>query len=77
MKSCSVTLIPCVTKQEGASEADLGILPRYRFRMNDEEKPSVGAGTMFPLETNSAYLATERILLPEDAVCLCFQILVS
>ena len=39
-------------------------------KSSDEEKPKVGAGRMVPLETNSGYLATERILLPEDAVGL-------
>ncbi|KHG00424.1 E3 ubiquitin ligase RIE1 -like protein [Gossypium arboreum] len=60
---------------EGASEADLSILPKYRFQfINIGEKPSVGAGKMVPIETSSGYLANERILLPEDAeccICLC------
>ena len=48
------------------------MLPRYRFEANNEEKSGVGAGTMFPTETSSGYLANERILLPEDAVSCCF-----
>ncbi|PPD90857.1 hypothetical protein GOBAR_DD12205 [Gossypium barbadense] len=60
---------------EGASEADLSILPKYRFQIiNIGEKPSVGVGKMVPVETSSGYLANERILLPEDAeccICLC------
>lgn len=61
-----------MTKQEGASEADLSILTKYRFQLfNEEEKPSVGAGKMVPVETSSGYLANERILLPEDAVSYC------
>lgn len=56
--------------QDGASEADLSILPKYRFRItSNEDKPSGGAGLMVPIETSSAYLANERMLLPEDAVC--------
>ena len=58
--------------QEGASEADLNVLPKYRFQVsNDENKPDVGAGRMIPIESNaSSYLAVERVLLPEDAVSL-------
>lgn len=67
---CIIAILYAVAGQEGASEADLGILPRYRFRISgDDEKPRVGAGTMVPVETSSAYLATERVLLPEDAEC--------
>lgn len=29
-------------------------------------------GSMVPVETSSGYLANERILLPEDAVCFLF-----
>ncbi|PON81808.1 43kDa postsynaptic protein [Trema orientale] len=67
---CIIAILYAVAGQEGASEADLSILPKYMFRKSsDEEKPKVGAGRMVPLETNSGYLATERILLPEDAEC--------
>lgn len=31
---------------------------------------------MVPVETSSGYLVTERVLLPEDAVCLCFQLFI-
>lgn len=68
--------LPCIIAvlyavgQEGASEEDLRVLPKYRFHIfKDEEKPSVGAGSMVPIETSSGNLATERILLPEDAEC--------
>ena len=48
------------------------MLPKYRFRaLSNEEKPNGGAGSMVPVETSSGYLAIERILLPEDAVCFC------
>lgn len=72
---CIIAILYAVAGQEGASEADLSILPKYRFRIsNNEEKDSGGAGSMVPIETTSAYMATERILLPEDAeccICLC------
>lgn len=41
---------------------------------SNERKPNVGAGTMIPMETSGEYLATERVLLPEDAVCLCCHV---
>lgn len=64
-------------KQEGASDTDLSVLPKYRFHVcKDEEKFSDGTGRMVPTETSSGYLANERLLLPEDAVSLslCFSI---
>lgn len=66
---CIIAILYAVAGQEGASEADLSILPKYRFRISGEEKSSVGAGKMIPMETTSGYLAVERILLPEDAEC--------
>jgi hypothetical protein len=70
---CIIAILYAVAGQEGASEADLSILPKYRFRISsNEEKPSGGAGSMIPVVTSSGYLADERLLLPEDAVCFCF-----
>ncbi|XWS63977.1 hypothetical protein CRYUN_Cryun06bG0147600 [Craigia yunnanensis] len=67
---CIIAILYAVAGQEGASEAELGILPKYRFQIiNNAVKPSVGAGKMVPIETSSEYLANERILLPEDAEC--------
>ncbi|KAK6146725.1 hypothetical protein DH2020_020594 [Rehmannia glutinosa] len=55
---------------EGASEADLSILPKYRFQMcKDEDRVDLTAGSMVPIETSSGYMANERILSPEDAEC--------
>lgn len=65
---CIIAILYAVAGQEGASEADLCILPKYRFQiLNNEEKPCVGAGKMVPVETSS--VESERILLPEDAEC--------
>lgn len=36
--------------------------------LNNDEKPSVGAGVMVSVETGSGYMATERVLISEDAV---------
>lgn len=67
---CIIAILYAVAGQEGASEADLSMLPKYRFRaLSNEEKPNGGAGSMIPVETSSGYLAIERILLPEDAEC--------
>ncbi|XP_058773365.1 uncharacterized protein LOC131647492 isoform X2 [Vicia villosa] len=64
-----IRLCILVSMEEGASEADLSILPKYRFRLlNNEEKASGGAGSMIPTQTSSGYLANEQILLPEDTV---------
>lgn len=58
--------------QEGASEADLNALPKYKFHLNEDvENPNVSAGgRMVPIDTGSGYLANERVLLMEDAVSL-------
>ncbi|CAH9092238.1 unnamed protein product [Cuscuta europaea] len=67
---CIIAILYAVAGQEGASEADLNALPKYRFhKYQDIENPSVGAGKMVPIDTGSSFLATERILLPEDAEC--------
>ncbi|KAF2305619.1 hypothetical protein GH714_006911 [Hevea brasiliensis] len=56
-------LLQRAPRQEGASEADLSMLPKYRFHvMDNEEKPIVGSGKMIPIESSSGYLANERIL---------------
>lgn len=58
-----------MNKQEGASDTDLRVLPKYRYVMSsNEEKAGGGAGRMIPVETSGGYLANERVLLPEDAV---------
>ncbi|KAM7254920.1 hypothetical protein ACFE04_020161 [Oxalis oulophora] len=68
---CIIAILYAVAGQEGASEADLSSLPKYRFQIVDSDGKSsnVGAGKMVPVETSSEYLANERILLPEDAEC--------
>nr|GEW93903.1 E3 ubiquitin-protein ligase RIE1-like [Tanacetum cinerariifolium] len=73
---CIIAILYAVAGQEGASEADLNVLPKYKFQVsNDENKPDVGAGRMVPIESNaSSYLAVERVLLPEDAdCCICLS----
>eukprot|EP00262_Sarcandra_glabra_P000569 TRINITY_DN10684_c0_g1_i1.p1 TRINITY_DN10684_c0_g1~~TRINITY_DN10684_c0_g1_i1.p1 ORF type:complete len:357 (+),score=27.87 TRINITY_DN10684_c0_g1_i1:145-1215(+) len=71
---CIIAILYAVAGQEGASEADISILPRYRFGQtfsNNEGKATGGAGSMIPLpvSTGSGASADERILLPDDAEC--------
>ncbi|CAM8881759.1 unnamed protein product [Rhodiola kirilowii] len=70
---CIIAILYAVAGQEGASEADLRVLPTYKFQLlKTEDKANCEvAGKMIPQETSSGYLALahERILLPEDAEC--------
>ncbi|XP_071692620.1 E3 ubiquitin protein ligase RIE1 [Rutidosis leptorrhynchoides] len=73
---CIIAILYAVAGQEGASEADLSVLPKYRFQVSsdNEDKPDVGAGRMVPVDSNVGYLAVERVLLPEDAdCCICLS----
>jgi hypothetical protein len=55
--------------QEGVSEAELGVLPLYKFKaFHSNEKNITGPGKMVPIPINGLCLATERTLLAEDAV---------
>ncbi|XP_074309351.1 E3 ubiquitin protein ligase RIE1-like isoform X2 [Silene latifolia] len=62
-------------QQVGALEADLNVLPKYRFHMSRNlEKPRVDAGVMVPMDINSGDSSAERVVLPEDSeccICLC------
>ncbi|CAA0814719.1 Zinc finger- C3HC4 type (RING finger) family protein [Striga hermonthica] len=65
---CIIAILYAIAGQEGASEADLSILPKYKFQANkDEERVDFAAGTMVPIETSAGYMPNERILSPEDA----------
>ncbi|XP_061351233.1 E3 ubiquitin protein ligase RIE1-like isoform X2 [Gastrolobium bilobum] len=72
---CIIAVLYAVAGQDGASESDLSMLPKYRFQMlNNEETPSEGGGSMIPIESTSDYLTNDRILSPEDAeccICIC------
>ncbi|KAL6558020.1 hypothetical protein OROMI_018370 [Orobanche minor] len=55
--------------REGAWEADLNILPKYKFQTSkDEHRVDLAAGAMVPIETSSGYMPSERTLSPDDAV---------
>ncbi|XP_022146453.1 E3 ubiquitin protein ligase RIE1 [Momordica charantia] len=64
---CIIAILYAIAGQEGASDADLSMLPKYRYQVSN--KPSRGDGVMVPVETSSRYLTTERVLLHEDAEC--------
>lgn len=68
---CIIAILYAVAGQEGASDADISILPRYKYVDPQENgrKTSAGAGTMIPLTTNNGGSSVERTLLPEDAQC--------
>ncbi|TKY60983.1 E3 ubiquitin protein ligase RIE1 [Spatholobus suberectus] len=67
---CIIAILYAVAGQEGASESDLSILPKYKFQMlSNEEASGEGGGSMIPMETSNGYLANERTLSPEDAEC--------
>lgn len=70
---CIIAILYAVAGQEGASDADIGILPKYKFQICNEEDKS-GSGRMIPIPTSSGYLATERTVLREDAdCCICLS----
>ncbi|PIN16947.1 hypothetical protein CDL12_10398 [Handroanthus impetiginosus] len=67
---CIIAILYAIAGQEGASEADLSTLPKYRYQTcKDEDRVGFAAGRMIPIETSSGYMSIERILLPEDAEC--------
>lgn len=60
-------------QQDGASDADLGILPRYKYTQSSETgEKSADEGVMVPILNNNGTSTGERILLREDAVNLPF-----
>ncbi|KNA23190.1 hypothetical protein SOVF_027160 [Spinacia oleracea] len=67
---CIIAILYTVAGQEGASEADLSVLPKYKFQASkNDDMPDKGAGVMVPVESSSGYVVSERVLLPEDAEC--------
>ncbi|PIN12166.1 hypothetical protein CDL12_15225 [Handroanthus impetiginosus] len=71
---CIIAILYAIAGQEGASEADLSTLPKYRYQTcKDEDRVGFAAGRMIPIETSSGYMSIERILLPEDAVSALIQ----
>ncbi|PWA80657.1 Glucose/ribitol dehydrogenase [Artemisia annua] len=66
---CIIGIMYIIDRQEGASDADINILPKYVYVLsNDEEQPDVILSRMVPVGTNSPDFNVERFLLNEDAV---------
>ncbi|XP_020250843.1 E3 ubiquitin protein ligase RIE1-like [Asparagus officinalis] len=67
---CIIAILYAVAGQEGASDADISMLPRYRYiePCEDEEKVSV-EGLMIPVTSNGGSSSHEGVLLKEDAEC--------
>lgn len=68
---CIIAILYAIAGQEGASDADLSILPRYRFEQTcgNGENASPGAGSMIPIATSTGDAENERVLLPEGTEC--------
>ncbi|KFK33397.1 hypothetical protein AALP_AA5G007500 [Arabis alpina] len=67
---CIIALLYAVAGTEGVSEAEIGVLPMYKFQAFNSNR----AGKMVPIPTDGLCLATERTLLAEDAdCCICLS----
>ncbi|XP_031491240.1 E3 ubiquitin protein ligase RIE1 isoform X1 [Nymphaea colorata] len=66
---CIIAILYAVAGQEGASDADISLLPRYRYRQDGGEKSRMGEGTMVPVDAGSEFSANERPLSADDAEC--------
>ncbi|XP_020588141.1 E3 ubiquitin protein ligase RIE1 [Phalaenopsis equestris] len=64
---CIIAILYAIAGQEGASDADISLLPRYRYSANDSSGMG-DVGIMIPISTNSESLP-ERILFREYAEC--------
>ncbi|KAG2653817.1 hypothetical protein PVAP13_1NG414600 [Panicum virgatum] len=71
---CVIAILYALAGQEGASDADIAVLPRYRYS-DPSENAEKGAdeGLMIPILNNSSTSTSERILLREDAVRILFH----
>ncbi|URE14607.1 Zinc finger, C3HC4 type (RING finger) [Musa troglodytarum] len=75
---CIIAILYALAGQEGASDADISILPRYRYVESCEnEQKTTEEGVMIPILNNGGISTSERVLLQEDAVlffvecCIC------
>ncbi|XP_008789277.1 E3 ubiquitin protein ligase RIE1 isoform X1 [Phoenix dactylifera] len=67
---CIIAILYAVAGQEGASDADISILPRYRYAEPfDNGQKTTEEGLMVPIVNNSGISTSERVLLREDAEC--------
>ncbi|CAL9194719.1 unnamed protein product [Musa hybrid cultivar] len=67
---CIIAILYALAGQEGASDADISILPRYRYVESCEnEQKTPEEGVMIPILNNGGISTSERVLLREDAEC--------
>ncbi|XXG40892.1 hypothetical protein AAC387_Pa01g1492 [Persea americana] len=68
---CFIAILYAVSHQEGASDADLRVLRRYKFKQTCGigEKASTRAGSLIPIAPTNRDPANKRALLHEDAEC--------
>ncbi|KMZ65302.1 RING finger protein [Zostera marina] len=69
---CVIAIIYALAGQEGASDADINILHKYRYKKENigDQKITKGSGTMIPMENETSdMMIAERVLLQEDAEC--------
>ncbi|KAG8072292.1 hypothetical protein GUJ93_ZPchr0006g46082 [Zizania palustris] len=67
---CVIAILYALAGQEGASDTDIGFLPRYKYSDPSEDGQKVtDEGVMIPVLNNSGTSTSERILLREDAEC--------
>ncbi|KAF3331559.1 E3 ubiquitin protein ligase RIE1 isoform X2 [Carex littledalei] len=67
---CVIALLYAFAGQDGASDADLSILPRYKYTESSETgEKSADEGIMVPILNNNGTSTGERILVREDAEC--------
>ncbi|KAJ3694861.1 hypothetical protein LUZ60_000238 [Juncus effusus] len=66
---CVIALLYAFAGQEGASDTDISVLPRYKYSESSSEEKSTEEGIMVPVFNNSGTSTSERILLREDAEC--------
>ncbi|XP_062222090.1 E3 ubiquitin protein ligase RIE1-like [Phragmites australis] len=67
---CVIAILYALAGQEGASDADISVLPRYRYSVSSEnEQKGTDEGLMIPILNNGGTSTSERILLSEDAEC--------
>ncbi|CAL9129925.1 unnamed protein product [Musa textilis] len=72
---CVIAILCAVIGQEGASDSDISILPRYRYSepCGDGQK-TFKEGLMVPILNNHDISTGERVLLREDAdCCICLS----
>ncbi|KAK1314740.1 E3 ubiquitin protein ligase RIE1 [Acorus calamus] len=68
---CIIGILYALAGQEGASDADISLLLRYKFcrPSNNGQKATAETGVMIPIATNNGFPAEERVIALEDAEC--------